>query len=409
MSGQVIKAENISKKYRLGVLNSGSLKQDMYASLKGMAGTRSMETPTSGNELWALRDINFTVTQGEAIGFIGRNGAGKSTLMKILSRVTQPTTGKIKGIGRLASLLEVGTGFHPELTGRDNLFLNGHILGMKKKEIMRKFDEIVDFSGIERFIDTPVKRYSSGMYVRLAFAVAAHLEHDILIVDEALAVGDADFQSKCLQKLRSISTQENKTVLFVSHNMQAIRELCSRLMCLYDGYIIDDGSPAIVIGNYLQREKMQYLTQQFNEPTDAPGNKHVRIKQVAIRAIGKDIFDATTPLNITFEYWQYSTAGEEYAVGIHIYDWSWVCIADIESAGYDIGTGLVSGECVIPAGFLNRGVYYISIDFIKNKQQREWTFEACLSFEIQQSGDGYKNWNGYVRPAIPVNLTFRKS
>ena len=409
MPGPVIKAENISKKYRLGVLNSGSLKQDIYTSLKSFFGKSHDTTLTPSNELWALRDINFTIARGEAVGFIGRNGAGKSTLMKILSRVTQPTTGSIKGIGRLASLLEVGTGFHPELTGRENIFLNGHILGMKKREIVKKFDEIVAFSGIERFIDTPVKRYSSGMYVRLAFAVAAHLEHDILIVDEALAVGDADFQAKCLQKMRSITTQENKTVLFVSHNMQAIRDLCTRLMCLYDGYIIDDDVPAKVINNYLQREKMQYLVQQFSSPSEAPGNGHVRIKHVAIDPVGKEIFDATTPLKISFDYWQYATAGEEYTVGIHIYDWSWVCIADIESHDSVQGNCLVTGGCTIPAGFLNHGVYYISLDFIKNKQEKVWSFEACLSFEVQQSGAGYDNRIGFVRPAIPVNLSFTKS
>lgn len=392
----VIKAENISKKYRLGVLNSGSLKHDIYAALKGEAAAET------ANELWALKDINFTISKGEAVGFIGRNGAGKSTLMKILSRITHPTTGKIKGIGRLASLLEVGTGFHPELTGRENIFLNGHILGMKKREVTSKFDEIVTFSGIERFIDTPVKRYSSGMYVRLAFAVAAHLEPDILIVDEALAVGDADFQAKCLQKMHSVTRQENKTVLFVSHNMQAIRDLCGRLICLDHGYIVDDDTPPRVINNYLQREKMQYLSQRFENITEAPGNDDVRIKSVAIAAVDGDIMDTSTPLCISFEYWQ-QTANDEYMVGIHIYDWSWVCIADIQSPGYR-SAGLVSGGCTIPAGFLNHGVYYVSFDFIRNNKEQVWSFEACLSFEIQQSGEGYGNWIGYVRPDIPVTL-----
>ncbi len=400
MAAPVIKAENISKKYRLGVLNSGSLKQDIYAALKGTG------TKIPSNELWALKDINFTINRGEAVGFIGRNGAGKSTLMKILSHITLPTTGSVKGVGKLASLLEVGTGFHPELTGRENVFLNGHILGMKKKEVLAKFDEIVAFSGIDRFIDTPVKRYSSGMYVRLAFAVAAHLEHDILIVDEALAVGDADFQTRCLQKLHSITQQENKTVLFVSHNMQAIRDLCSRLMCLYDGYIIDDGPPPHVIGNYLQREKMQYLSQQFDNPADAPGNEHVRIKQVSVSTAGKDFFDAATPLNISFAFWQYAKDSGECMVGIHIYDWSWVCVADISSVAYAGGTGMVSGGCTIPAGFLSHGVYYVSVDFIKDKQQKLYGFDACLSFEVRQSGEGYGGWTGYVRPAIPVNLNF---
>lgn len=397
----VLKAEGISKKYRLGVLNSGSLKQDIYAAFKGEG------TKNSADELWALRDINFTIGRGEAVGFIGRNGAGKSTLMKILSRVTQPTTGTIQGIGKLASLLEVGTGFHPELTGRENVFLNGQILGMKKREVAAKFDEIVAFSGIERFIDTPVKRYSSGMYVRLAFSVAAHLQHDILIVDEALAVGDADFQSKCLQKMHSITRQEDKTVLFVSHNLQAIRDLCGRLMCLYDGYIIDDGTPAKVIGNYLQREKMQYMEQRFASPSEAPGNDDIRIKSVRAIVMGKDVADTITPLKISFEFWQ-ENAFDEFVVGIHIYDWSWVCVADIQSPTYK-GKGLISGDCIIPGGFLNHGVYYISFDFIRNKQTQVWSFEACLSFEVQQAGNGYAQWIGYVRPAIPVNLNIEKS
>ncbi len=407
MPGPVIKVENVSKRYRLGILNSGSLKQDIAAAFRRKGALQDSAIPAA-NELWALRDINFTINQGEAVGFIGRNGAGKSTLMKILSHITQPTTGNIKGIGRLASLLEVGTGFHPELTGRENIFLNGHILGMKKKEILRKFDEIVDFSGIERFIDTPVKRYSSGMYVRLAFSVAAHLDHDILIVDEALAVGDTDFQIRCLQKMRSVTQQENKTVLFVSHNMQAIRDLCGRLMCLYDGYIIEDGAPAKVIGNYLQREKMQYLSQQFDKPGEAPGNDEVRIKQVSVEAVGKKIIDAETPLTIACEYWQFPDGDSEYMVGVHIYDWSWICVADMHSEGYKRGEGLISAVCTIPAGFLNQGVYYISFDFIKGKDKKVWSFDACLSFEVQQS-PGYKGWNGYVRPGFPVNLSFNKS
>jgi lipopolysaccharide transport system ATP-binding protein len=237
-----IVAEGIGKRYRLGEDVSGQ------RLLEGLPWRRSREA----EELWALRDVSFTVARGEAVGIVGRNGAGKSTLLKLLSRITPPTTGRAVVRGRLSSLLEVGTGFHPELTGRENIFLNGAIIGMSKREIERKFDEIVAFSGIERFIDTPVKRYSSGMYVRLAFGVAAHLEPDILIVDEVLAVGDAGFQRKCLQTLDRIAGEHSRTVLFVSHNLQAVRAFCSRAILLDAGRIALDGRVDEVIPAYLR-------------------------------------------------------------------------------------------------------------------------------------------------------------
>ena len=241
-----IKVENLSKFYRLGEIGTGTISRDLERWVKmkvmgkedpflkiGESNDRSKKG--SSDIVYSLQDLNFEIQQGDAVGIIGRNGAGKSTLLKILSRVTTPTTGKINIKGRVASLLEVGTGFHPELTGRENIYLNGAILGMRKKEIDRKFDEIVDFSGVERYIDTPVKRYSSGMYVRLAFAVAAHLESEILIVDEVLAVGDAEFQKKCLGKMGEISKGEGRTVLFVSHNMAAVQSLCQKGILLQNG------------------------------------------------------------------------------------------------------------------------------------------------------------------------------
>src|SRR5487761_2225987 len=236
MSEIVIQAENISKQYRLGQVGRRTLKHDLNRWLNNALGKEDpylkigdendRSSKAIGEYVWALKDIDFEVREGEVMGIIGQNGAGKSTLLKLLSKVTAPTTGSIKIKGRIASLLEVGTGFHPELSGRDNIFLNGAILGMTKKEIRDKFDAIVDFSGVERYIDTPVKRYSSGMYVRLAFAVAAHLEPDILIVDEVLAVGDAEFQKKCLGKMSEVAGG-GRTVLFVSHNLSAIEALCS--------------------------------------------------------------------------------------------------------------------------------------------------------------------------------------
>jgi lipopolysaccharide transport system ATP-binding protein len=248
MSNTAIKVENLSKIYRLGEIGTGTISRDMERWFKTkvlkqedsflkIGETNDRAKKGTSDIVYSLRDINFEIEQGDAVGIIGRNGAGKSTLLKILSRVTTPTTGKINIKGRVASLLEVGTGFHPELTGRENIYLNGAILGMRKREIIRKLDEIIDFSGVERYIDTPVKRYSSGMYVRLAFAVAAHLESEILIVDEVLAVGDAEFQKKCLGKMTEVSKGEGRTVLFVSHNMPAVQSLCQRGILLGQGQL----------------------------------------------------------------------------------------------------------------------------------------------------------------------------
>ena len=261
MSDIAIKVENLSKQYRLGVSGTGTIshdlnrwwhsvrgKEDPYA-IVGQVNDRTVKT--NEEYVWALKDINFEVKKGEILGIIGRNGAGKSTLLKILSKVTGPSTGKIAINGRISALLEVGTGFHPELTGRENVYLNGAILGMTKKEISRKFDEIVDFSGCEKYIDTPVKRYSSGMIVRLGFAVAAHLEPEILIVDEVLAVGDAEFQKKCLGKMKDVSVNEGRTVLFVSHNMGAIQRICNIGMLLKNGQNTITGPIDTIINNYL--------------------------------------------------------------------------------------------------------------------------------------------------------------
>ena len=265
MSDSVIKVENLSKQYRLGNVGTGSLAHDVNRAWHRLRGnedpylkigeTNDRTQKGSSEYVWALKDINFEVKQGEVLGIIGRNGAGKSTLLKILSRTTSPTTGSVKIKGRVASLLEVGTGFHPELSGRENIFLNGAILGMTRQEIKRKFDEIVDFAGVERYIDTPVKRYSSGMYVRLAFGVAAHLEPEILIVDEVLAVGDAEFQKKALGKMKDVSTKEGRTVLFVSHNMAAIQNLCDRGIVLNSGMIAFDGTATASVEKYLSAQK----------------------------------------------------------------------------------------------------------------------------------------------------------
>lgn len=279
----ILDIQDVAKQYRLGKVGTGTLSHDLnrwWASVRGkedpylkIGETNDRSKKGLSEYVWALKDVNFQIEQGDAVGIIGRNGAGKSTLLKLLSRVTKPTTGSIKYKGRIASLLEVGTGFHPEMTGRENIYLNGAILGMSKKEIARKFDEIVDFSGVERYIDTPVKRYSSGMYVRLAFAVAAHLESEILIVDEVLAVGDAEFQRKCLGKMNDVSRGEGRTVLFVSHNMGAIKSLCTKGVFMDTGTVKYSGDIDSAIQMYMEsnsENSMLKLTSDFADHPEKP-------------------------------------------------------------------------------------------------------------------------------------------
>lgn len=291
MSNIAIKAENLSKAYQLGEIGTGTISRDLerwYAKIRGkedpflrIGETNDRSTKGVSNIVWSLKDLNFEIQEGDAVGIIGRNGAGKSTLLKILSKVTGPTTGKISGKGRIASLLEVGTGFHPELSGRENIYLNGAILGMRKHEIKRKFDEIVDFAGVERYIDTPVKRYSSGMYVRLAFAVAAHLESEILIVDEVLAVGDAEFQKKCLGKMGEVSKGEGRTVLFVSHNMSSISSLCKKAMLLENGQnILFDRSDVVIKQYHLKSSLISNLS--INDRKDRIGNGAIKFSDISI-------------------------------------------------------------------------------------------------------------------------------
>lgn len=296
----VIKVENVSKQYRLGDIGMGTINHDFNRFLHKI---RNKEDPYlkigeendrmikgSNDYIWALKDVSFDVKQGEVLGIIGANGAGKSTLLKILSRTTSPTRGSIKIKGRIASLLEVGTGFHPELSGRENIFLNGTILGMPKNEIKYKFDEIVHFAGIERYIDTPVKRYSSGMYVRLAFAVAAHLEPEILIVDEVLAVGDAEFQKKALGKMKNVSEGEGRTVLFVSHNMAAIQRLCSTALFLKNGKVEDIGETRNIIDKYMTIENDLY-EKDLEKLNDRVGNQRAIFSSVYIENMTGNIIN----------------------------------------------------------------------------------------------------------------------
>ncbi len=277
MSDVILKAEGISKQYRLGVVGTGTLSHDLnrfWHQIRGkedpytkIGAVNDRSSKASEEYVWALRDINFEVKQGEVLGIIGKNGAGKSTLLKILSRVTGPTTGSIKTKGRIASLLEVGTGFHPELTGRENIYLNGAILGMTKAEVNDKIDEIIEFSGCAMYVDTPTKRYSSGMRVRLAFAVAAHLEPEILVIDEVLAVGDAEFQKKAIGKMQDISQGEGRTVLFVSHNMESVQQLCTRCLVLENGTSVFEGNVEQAISYYLSNK----IENNINLPINVNG------------------------------------------------------------------------------------------------------------------------------------------
>ncbi|MDO9546664.1 MAG: ABC transporter ATP-binding protein [Pelolinea sp.] len=289
MSKTVISVENLSKSYRLGQIGTGTLSRDLnvwWAKARGKPNPllkigQVEHGNQDGEMIWALKDVSFQVEQGEVLGIIGRNGAGKSTLLKILSRVTAPTSGEVKVKGRIASLLEVGTGFHPELTGRENIYLNGAILGMTKEEVQRKFDEIVSFAEIEKFIDTPVKRYSSGMYVRLAFAVAAHLEADILLVDEVLAVGDAQFQRKCLGKMGDVASKEGRTVLFVSHNMAAVEGLCSKAIVLSQGSLLTLSEVHESIKFYYKTDERK-LNISLRERNDRQGEGNIRATEIHI-------------------------------------------------------------------------------------------------------------------------------
>lgn len=307
MKDVILKAEGVSKQYRLGLIGTGTLSHDLnrwWHRIRGkedpylkIGESNDRSTKGESQYVWALKDINFEVKRGEVLGIIGKNGAGKSTLLKILSRVTLPTTGEIKTKGRIASLLEVGTGFHPEMTGRENIFLNGAILGMTKKEIASKIDEIIEFSGCERYIDTPVKRYSSGMRVRLAFAVAAHLEPDILVIDEVLAVGDAEFQKKAIGKMQDISQGQGRTVLFVSHNMGSVKRICTRALLLENGIVSFQGTVDETIVRYLDNKKANNIA-VFENIIKNP----LSVLQVELLTKNKDIIDVNDPIRFRIKY-----------------------------------------------------------------------------------------------------------
>jgi lipopolysaccharide transport system ATP-binding protein len=405
----VIKVETLSKCYAIGAKETrhDNLREVIIDAIKApFRRLRSSSGVDSGNEedFWALKDVSFDVKQGDVLGIIGRNGAGKSTLLKILSKITDPTEGIVKIKGRVASLLEVGTGFHQELTGRENIYLNGAILGMSRREINMKFDEIVAFSEIEKFLDTPVKRYSSGMYVRLAFAVAAHLEPEILIVDEVLAVGDAQFQKKCLGKMQAVG-KEGRTVLFVSHNMTALKSLCSRAILLNAGRIMEEGETDKVIANYLQNGAMMQLAQVWNDPQTAPGNKIVRLHSTKISYDGEannENIIVTTPLRMEFQFWNYEPDAM-LNFSVVLYDQQDTCIFNTGSGAKRYPHGLVKGICHIPGNLLNDAVYRVRLLIVKDTSTALLDLQNVASFEVhdtEREGNWYGKWIGAVRPDL---------
>ncbi len=404
---KAISIENISKKYIL------SHKKKKYQNLKESVSGFFGELFTSKDEeetkevFWALRNVSFDIEQGDRIGIVGSNGAGKSTLLKVLSRITEPTSGQVKVNGRMASLLEVGTGFHPDLTGRENIFLNGAILGMKQQEIKRQFDEIVSFAGIEKFLDTPVKRYSSGMYVRLGFAIAAHLEPEILIVDEVLAVGDSEFQKKCLGKMNDISSS-GRTILFVSHNATAIQGLCNKAAFMKKGSLVKYGEVGEVLHDYMTSISKFQLQQNWETPEEAPGTDQVRIKNIEVVPEfinGSKNIDVRTPLKINIEFWNMLESAH-LNLSMFLYNMTGECVFNVGSQAKTFSKGLIKGMLEIPANFLNDGSYYISVMIVKDTSDPIYFMEDAISFDVADWREGtnwYGKWPGAVRPInIPV-------
>lgn len=414
MAATVIRVENLSKQYRLGEIGTGALSHDLkrwWYQLRGkpdpfakIGEVNDRTTKAASDYVWALQNINFEVKQGEVLGIIGKNGAGKSTLLKILSKTTTPTTGSVKIKGRIASLLEVGTGFHPELSGRENIFLNGAILGMSKREIKAKFDEIVDFSGVERYIDTPVKRYSSGMYVRLAFAVAAHLEPEILIVDEVLAVGDAEFQKKCLGKMKDVSVSKGRTVLFVSHNMAAIKSLCNHAILLKQGVVSCMERSDFAVAKYLSNGIELVNRKEFADIYD---RINFTIHEISVFAFNKNMLDPITefdqivlqtsitikevaPENIHFTYVLKNESGEPLFTFSHI------------NSELKLKKGASLIICNLPEGFLNIGRYYLDAYIILDARETLFVEKDIFSFFVSEGERPLGSWMGkepgFIKP-----------
>ena len=422
----ILKVEKLSKQYRLGVVGTGALTHDLnrfWHRIRGkedpylkIGEVNDRASKANSKYVWALQDINFELQQGEVLGIIGKNGAGKSTLLKILSRVTSPTTGSIKTKGRIASLLEVGTGFHPELTGRENIFLNGAILGMKKAEINAKLDEIISFSGCEKYVDTPVKRYSSGMRVRLAFAVAAHLEPDILVIDEVLAVGDVEFQKKAIGKMQDISKGEGRTVLFVSHNMASIQQLCERVIILSNGIVaydtknVDEG-----INYYLQNERMN-ISEKLGDRADRKGDGSLRVIEVLVKNNKGDILDTLltgASVNFVFNCTKKQVALKNISIAFSVSKRNGTLLSTIVSdvAGAQLSASknetLFTATCAIAKLPFTEGDYICNV-FVKSEQGIADWVENAFSFSVID-GDFYGTGKTIPKshPGVLVNNTWK--
>jgi len=433
MSDSVISVEGLGKKYRI----RHQAERQPYVALRDVIADKSKTLARrlwsvvrrrwsggpvvrwsggpSSEDFWALKDVSFEVKQGEVVGIIGRNGAGKSTLLKILSRITEPTEGRVRIKGRVASLLEVGTGFHPELTGRENIFLNGAILGMRREEIKRKFDEIVAFAEIEKFLDTPVKRYSSGMYVRLAFAVAAHLEPEILIVDEVLAVGDAEFQKKCLGKMQDVSTKEGRTVLFVSHNLSVVRQLCARSILLKAGAIDAEGMTPQVADRYLSTGGSGHDRVLEWDPASAPQTKEVVLHSVRVTdELGSphSVLSTSKTIHVAVEYeLREQVRGLRVYLGVQTHDGVELFeSSDLQlwSNGIPRLLGRQVATACIPPDFLNIGTFVITVA-LDVPQSRVLIPPVQLNFTVSELGHNQVGWSMNGRPLglLHPQLTWR--
>ena len=416
LSEPIIRVENLAKKYLIRHQERGAryeaLRDVLARGLRRTAGLlrgRKAFIEASTEEFWALRDVNFDIQEGDVVGIIGRNGAGKSTLLKILSRITEPTAGKVTLHGRIASLLEVGTGFHHELTGRENIYLNGSILGMKRREIARKFDEIVSFAEVEKFLDTPVKRYSSGMYVRLAFAVAAHLEPEILIVDEVLAVGDAGFQRKCLNKMESIG-QRGRTVLFVSHSLPAIARLCQKCILLEQGRVTKAGIAHQVTSHYLRSGSRTIAARSWPELKTAPGNDIVRLRATRVKDLDGEVHetvDIRRPVAIEIEF-DVLREGPILVPTIQVTNEDGVLafvacnVASLyHSTPRPVGRHV--SVAIIPGNFLSEGGYLISVAVSTFRPVQVHFFERdAIGFEVLDLQEGDSARGDYAGPMLGV-------
>ena len=416
MTDTIITVENLSKSYLVGHQSSQSYRALRDVISRGarnfarksldFACGRQIVQGDEVEEFWALREVSFEIKRGEVVGIIGRNGAGKSTLLKLLGRITEPTSGHIRLRGRVASLLEVGTGFHPELTGRENVFLNGAILGMGRKEIARKFDEIVAFAEVERFLDTPVKHYSSGMYVRLAFAVAAHLEPEILVVDEVLAVGDTEFQKKCLGKMDEVSRREGRTVLFVSHNMSAINSLCEKGIYLDLGRLQELGEAKAVVSKYLARARTESDGERslFQEAR-CKHQKAFVFTSVSILDHNRNVssrLEVTHPFYIRMRYeYGYKTSGVEFGFRIETFDGVAVFSNAHDLPDPDSHGGLkAQSEVEIPAMFLMPGQYFVTVGAHTPFVEVHDHHEHVLEFEIVDNGTRFARYGNYRKAGI---------